>query len=75
MSGVIGASKPVFDIWGDTVNTASRMNSTGEVWKIQVPDYTAQLLQKKGYVCVVGFSRPLLQKNHTSKLVFISVSR
>uniref|UniRef100_A0A336M7K8 adenylate cyclase n=1 Tax=Culicoides sonorensis TaxID=179676 RepID=A0A336M7K8_CULSO len=45
-------SKPVFDIWGDTVNIASRMYSTGEIWKIQVPEHTAQLLSSKGYVCV-----------------------
>lgn len=55
MSGVIGARKPVYDIWGNTVNVASRMDSTGENWKIQVPDYTAQLLISKGYTCVVGF--------------------
>lgn len=55
MSGVIGARKPVYDIWGNTVNVASRMDSTGENWKIQVPDYTAQLLMAKGYTCVVGF--------------------
>lgn len=55
VSGVIGARKPVYDIWGNTVNVASRMDSTGENWKIQVPDYTAQLLQTKGYTCVVSF--------------------
>lgn len=36
------------------VNVASRMDSTGENWKIQVPDYTAQLLQRKGYTCSVS---------------------
>lgn len=54
VSGVIGARKPVYDIWGNTVNVASRMDSTGENWKIQVPDYTAHLLQNKGYTCVVS---------------------
>ena len=55
MSGVIGARKPVYDIWGNTVNVASRMDSTGEIWKIQVPDYTSLLLQTKGYTCVVSY--------------------
>lgn len=41
--GVIGARKPVFDIWGDTVNEASRMDSTGVIGQIQVPKHTAQV--------------------------------
>ncbi|CRK99500.1 CLUMA_CG012819, isoform A, partial [Clunio marinus] len=52
ISGVIGARKPIFDIWGNTVNVASRMDSTGENWKIQVPEQTAILLRTKGYTCV-----------------------
>ena len=36
MAGVIGARKPQFDIWGDTVNMASRMDSTGTQGKTQV---------------------------------------
>ncbi|XP_056644231.1 adenylyl cyclase 78C isoform X2 [Diorhabda sublineata] len=47
--GVIGARKPVFDIWGDTVNLASRMDSTGLIGSIQVPKETAQILGSKGY--------------------------
>ncbi len=39
--GVIGATKPVFDIWGDTVNEASRMDSTGTAGCIQVSNKTA----------------------------------
>ena len=36
MAGVIGARKPQYDIWGNTVNVASRMESTGVSDKIQV---------------------------------------
>lgn len=44
--GVIGARKPVFDIWGDTVNLASRMDSTGIIGHIQVPKETAQVINQ-----------------------------
>ena len=36
MAGVIGARKPQYDIWGNTVNVASRMDSTGVPDRIQV---------------------------------------
>lgn len=37
VAGVIGARRPQYDIWGNTVNVASRMDSTGVPGKIQVP--------------------------------------
>lgn len=37
VAGVIGARKPQYDIWGNTVNVASRMDSTGVPDRIQVP--------------------------------------
>ncbi|XP_072935592.1 adenylyl cyclase 78C [Epargyreus clarus] len=49
VGGVIGARKPVFDIWGDTVNEASRMESTGAMDRIQVTKYTKQVLEVRGY--------------------------
>ena len=44
-AGVIGTRKFAYDLWGDTVNTASRMESNGTVGKIQVSQYTQELLQ------------------------------
>ncbi|KAL0849797.1 hypothetical protein ABMA28_011740 [Loxostege sticticalis] len=49
VGGVIGARKPVYDIWGNTVNEASRMESTGLMDRIQVTKYTKQLLEVRGY--------------------------
>lgn len=49
IGGVIGARKPVFDVWGNTVNIASRMDSTGIMGHVQVPKFTANLLSLRGY--------------------------
>uniref|UniRef100_A0A669F952 Adenylate cyclase type 7 n=1 Tax=Oreochromis niloticus TaxID=8128 RepID=A0A669F952_ORENI len=51
IAGVIGARKPQYDIWGNTVNVASRMESTGELGKIQVTEETSLVLQDLGYSC------------------------
>jgi PAS domain S-box-containing protein len=40
IAGVIGKSKMAYDIWGDAVNTASRMESSGEVNKINISGST-----------------------------------
>ena len=42
-AGVVGSRKMLYDIWGDTVNVASRMASTGAVNEIQMPE---QCLEK-----------------------------
>ncbi len=45
VAGVIGSNKFAYDIWGDTVNIASRMESQGESGKIQISEATYNLLK------------------------------
>ncbi|KAJ7345883.1 hypothetical protein JRQ81_001833 [Phrynocephalus forsythii] len=47
VAGVIGARKPQYDIWGNTVNVASRMDSTGVPDRIQDPRWTASSLSTR----------------------------
>ncbi|XP_036844678.1 adenylate cyclase type 6 [Oncorhynchus mykiss] len=49
VAGVIGARKPQYDIWGNTVNVASRMDSTGVPDCIQVTTDLYHVLVQKGY--------------------------
>jgi class 3 adenylate cyclase len=44
VAGVIGTKKFIYDLWGDTVNTASRMESHGVPGRVQVSEVTANAL-------------------------------
>ena len=47
IAGVIGRSRFIYDLWGDTVNTASRMEAHAEPGTIQVTDRTRRLLEER----------------------------
>lgn len=47
VAGVIGLKKFIYDVWGDTVNTASRMESTGLPGRFQVTPETRDRLQDR----------------------------
>ncbi|XP_074472135.1 adenylate cyclase type 3-like [Sebastes fasciatus] len=49
LAGVIGARKPHYDIWGNTVNVASRMESTGVMGNIQVVEDCFDILKEYGF--------------------------
>ncbi|MGV0718504.1 adenylate/guanylate cyclase domain-containing protein [Mycolicibacterium sp. XJ662] len=60
VAGVVGARKFFYDVWGDTVNVASRMESTDEEGRIQVPQNVYErlkdsyLFEERGAVDVKG---------------------
>lgn len=45
IAGVVGQKKLSYDIWGDTVNTASRMESSGEAGKINISGTTYEFVR------------------------------
>lgn len=50
VAGVVGQKKLSYDIWGDTVNTASRMESSGEAGKINISGTTHEFV-KEFFIC------------------------
>lgn len=60
IAGVVGAQKPQYDIWGNTVNVASRMDSCGVMGKIQV-------LVNLNFRTVINFSLILGHRGHSTR--------
>lgn len=46
VAGVVGKRKYAFDIWGDTVNVASRLESSGEIGRVNISAYTFDLIRE-----------------------------
>lgn len=80
-AAVIGNTKLYYDIWGDAVNIASRMDTTGEKGKIQVGEHCLEILskkyefQKRGSIYVKGKDNMnvyfLKKKKHHLSCVFL----
>ncbi len=47
VAGIVGSKKFAYDIWGDTVNTASRMESSGQIGKINISQSTYEIVKEE----------------------------
>jgi class 3 adenylate cyclase len=72
VAGVIGQRKFAYDLWGDTVNTASRMESEGVPGSIQVSPATYELI-KDAYVCEAR--GPIPVKGKAEMLTYLIISK
>lgn len=61
IAGVVGRNKLSYDIWGSTVNTASRMESSGEVGKINISGNTYMLVADY-FICTFRGRMPIKNK-------------
>lgn len=61
IAGVVGQKKLSYDIWGDTVNTASRMESSGEPGKINISGTTREFV-KDFFICRYRGKMPVKYK-------------
>jgi class 3 adenylate cyclase len=63
IAGVVGCNKPQYDIWGDTVNVASRMESTGTAGKVHVTKLMADQLRSMPRIRI-QCRGPISVRNH-----------
>ncbi len=63
IAGVVGQSKISYDIWGATVNTASRMESAGEAGKINISENT-YLLVRDFFICTYRGQIPVKNRGN-----------
>ncbi|MGE0077814.1 MAG: adenylate/guanylate cyclase domain-containing protein [Bacteroidales bacterium] len=69
IAGVVGRNKLSYDIWGSTVNTASRMESAGEPGKINISENT-YILVKDFFKCTYRGKMPVKNKGDI-KMYFV----
>ncbi|MEP7196379.1 MAG: adenylate/guanylate cyclase domain-containing protein [Saprospiraceae bacterium] len=70
IAGVIGRKKFAYDVWGNTVNLASRMESSGEIGKVNISNATFQLV-KDEFICEYRGKVPI-KGNDLMEMYFLS---
>lgn len=70
IAGVIGRKKFAYDVWGNTVNLASRMESSGEIGKVNISNATYELI-KDEFICEYRGNVPV-KGNVSMEMYFLS---
>ena len=74
VAGIVGVKKFQYDIWGDTVNTASRMESSGEVGKVNISRPTYDLLKEDPQFTFESRGRIEAKGKGKVEMYFVSVT-
>jgi class 3 adenylate cyclase/tetratricopeptide (TPR) repeat protein len=72
VAGVVGTRKFAYDIWGDTVNVAARMESNSKPGRINISEYTYELIKDR-FNC--KFRGKIDVKNHGSMNMYYVIGR
>jgi adenylate cyclase len=71
VAGIIGKQKFAYDLWGDTVNTASRMESSGVPGAIQLTPATHELIRAR-FICQPRGTIPVKGKGEMETFLLVS---
>ncbi len=74
VAGIVGVKKFQYDIWGDTVNTASRMESTGEVGQVNISQATYELLKSDPDFAFESRGKIAVKGKGEMEMYFVSIN-
>ena len=72
VAGIVGDKKFQYDIWGDTVNTAARMESSGEVGKVNISAATYKILENDPLFAFEGRGKIKAKGKGKIKMYFVT---